>query len=382
MATRDYYEVLGVARDASEAELKKSYRKLALESHPDRNPDDPKAEERFKALSEAYAVLSDAEKRRHYDRFGQAPGGPGGMGGFTADFGDLGGFTDLFENLFGDVFSGGGGRRRRSGRGQRGADLRYNLELTMNDVLEGVVRELKLPKMRPCGTCTGSGVRPGHTAATCGRCGGSGQMVFTQGFFRVNRPCDECGGAGEIVRDPCEDCRGAGRIEGQQTLEVTIPAGVDEGARLRLTGEGEAGIAGGPPGDLYVVLSIEPHPLFERDGTDLHCEVPISFVQASLGAEVEVPTLEGKLSMRVPEGTQSGKLLRLRGKGLPPLQPRADRSQLERMRGDIYVRIFVEVPTKLSTRQRELLEEFALASGTEVSPAATGFMDKLRDLFD
>jgi len=384
LAKRDYYEVLGVDRSASEADLKKAYRKLALDSHPDRNGDDPEAEERFKEIGEAYAVLSDAKKRAQFDRFGHAASAPGGMGGFSGDFGDMGGFTDLFENLFGDVFGGGGGGggRRRAGRGQRGADLRYNLELSMREVLEGVSRTLKLPKMRPCGTCAGSGLRPGHTPAVCGRCHGSGQMVFTQGFFRVNRPCEQCAGAGEIVTDPCTDCRGIGRVEGQQTLEVTIPAGVDDGARLRLSGEGEAGIAGGPAGDLYVVLSVEPHPLFERDGTDLHCEVPISFVQAALGDEIEVPTLEGTVQMRVPEGTQSGKLLRLRGKGLPPLQPRADRSQLERMRGDVYVRIFVEVPTQLSSRQREILEEFARESGTNVSPAATGFMDKLRDLFD
>lgn len=385
MANRDYYETLGVPRSASEADLKKAYRKLALENHPDRNPDDPAAEERFKAIGEAYAVLSDPEKRAQYDRFGfvGGPGAEGGHGGFSADFGDLGGFTDLFDSLFGDAFgAGGGGRRRRAGRSQRGADLRYNLELPLSDVLTGASRALKLPKMRPCGTCTGSGLRPGHSAAVCGRCQGTGQMVFTQGFFRVNRPCDECAGTGEIVRDPCVDCRGAGRTEGQQTLEVTLPAGVDDGSRLRLSGEGEAGIAGGPPGDLYVVLSIEPHPLFERDGKDLHCDVPLSFVQATLGDQIEVPTLEGKVTMRVPEGTQSGKLLRLRGKGLPPLQPRAEPSQLERMRGDIYVRIFVEVPTRISARQRELLEEFAQESGSEVSPQTTSFLDKLRDLFD
>ncbi|MCA9509059.1 MAG: molecular chaperone DnaJ [Myxococcales bacterium] len=379
MAKRDYYEVLGVARDAGEAELKKAYRKLAMENHPDRNPDDPAAEDRFKEISEAYAVLSDAQKRAQYDRFGHAAAGPGG---FTGDFGDLGGFQDLFESLFGDVFGGGGGGRRRRGRGQRGADLRYNLEIPLSEVLAGTSKTLKIPKMRRCGGCAGSGVSPGHTPETCDRCRGTGQMVFTQGFFRVNRPCDACQGAGEIVRDPCTECRGIGRVEGQQTLDVTIPAGVDDGARLRLTGEGEAGIAGGPAGDLYVVISIQPHPLFTRDGTDLHCEVPISFVQATLGDEIEVPTLEGRVTMRVPDGTQSGKLLRLKGKGLPPLVPRADRSQLERMRGDLYVRIFVEVPTKLSARQRELLEEFARESGEDVSPAARGFMDKLRDLFD
>ena len=386
MANRDYYETLGVSREASESDLKKAYRKLAMESHPDRNPDDSAAEDRFKQISEAYAILSDPQRRAQYDRFGHAAAGPGGgQGGFTADFGDLGGFTDLFESLFGDVFTGGGGgggRRRRAGRAQRGADLRYNLEISLNDVLEGAERSLKIPKMRACGTCTGSGLSPGHTPEVCGRCQGSGQMVFTQGFFRVNRPCEDCAGAGEIVTDPCGECRGHGRVEGQQTLEVTIPAGVDSGSRLRLTGEGEAGIAGGPAGDLYVVLMVESHSMFERDDRDLHCEVPISFVQAALGAEIEVPTLEGKVTMRVPEGTQSGKMLRLRGKGLPPLAPRAERSQLERARGDIYVRIFVEVPTRISARQRELLEEFARESGTEVSPKATGFLDKLRDLFD
>lgn len=379
MAKRDYYELLGVGRDASEADLKKAYRKLAMENHPDRNPDDPAAEDRFKQISEAYTVLSDPQRRAQYDRFGHAGAGPGGFGG---DFGDLGGFQDLFESLFGDVFGGGGGARRRRGRGQRGADLRYNLELELADVLAGTNRSLKIPKMRRCGGCSGSGVSPGHTPTTCERCRGSGQMVFTQGFFRVNRPCDACQGAGEIVKDPCTECRGVGRVEGQQTLDVTIPAGVDDGARLRLTGEGEAGIAGGPAGDLYVVVSVRAHPLFTRDGTDLHCDVPISFVQAALGDEIDVPTLEGKVQMRVPDGTQSGKLLRLKGRGLPPLMPRADRSQLERMRGDLYVRIFVEVPTKLSARQRELLEEFAKESGTDVSPAAKGFMDKLRDLFD
>ena len=382
MSKRDYYEVLGCSRDAGAADLKKAYRKLAMESHPDRNPNDRAAEERFKEISEAYAVLSDEEKRAQYDRFGHAASGPGaGPGGFSADFGDLGGFQDLFESLFGDSFGGGGGGRRR-GRGQRGADLRYNLDMSLQEVLSGLTKSLKLPKMRPCGTCSGSGLQAGHRPETCGRCHGSGQMAFQQGFFRVNRPCDQCQGMGEIVRHPCNECRGIGRVEGQQTLDVTIPAGVDEGARLRLSGEGEAGIAGGPPGDLYVVISIQPHSLFERDNNDLHCEVPISFVQATLGDEIDVPTLEGKVKMRVPEGTQSGKLLRLKSKGLPPLQPRADRSQLERMRGDLYVRIFVEVPTKLSERQRELLEEFAAESGTEVSPAAKGFMDKLRDLFD
>lgn len=382
MSKRDYYEVLGVERGVSAAVLKKAYRKLALQFHPDRNPDDPSAEDRFKEVSEAYAVLADADKRARYDRFGHA--GLGGAGaGPGADFGDLGNFGDLFNDLFGDIFGGGGGRGgSRRGRGQRGADLRYNLEIDLHDVLEGCQPTLKIPKMRPCETCSGSGAAAGSKAARCGRCEGTGQLVFQQGFFRVNRPCEACGGAGEVIQNPCPDCRGTGRLEGQQTLTVTVPPGVDDGARLRITGEGEAGIAGGPAGDLYVVMNVREHPLFERDGTDLQVEVPIPFVQAALGAEIEVPTLDGRVQLQIPEGTQSGRVLRLRGKGLPPLQPRLDPEQLKKMRGDLYVKVFVEVPTKLNARQRELLEEFAEQSGTEVSPTTKGFLDKLRDFFD
>jgi molecular chaperone DnaJ len=378
LSKRDYYDVLGVDRGASGPDLKKAYRKLALENHPDRNPDDLAAEERFKEISEAYAVLSDSEKRARYDRFGHAGiGGPGGGPGM-GDFGDLGNFGDLFNDLFGDIF-GGGGRR---GRGQRGADLRYNLEIDLDDVLNGCEPTLKIPKMRRCKTCSGSGAAEGSQPVRCGRCEGTGQLFFQQGFFRVNRPCDVCSGSGEVIQDPCTDCRGSGRLEGQQTLQVRVPAGVESGARLRISGEGEAGVAGGEPGDLYVVISVRDHPLFERDGTDLQIEVPMPFTQAALGAEVEVPTLDGKVQLQIPEGTQSGRVLRLRGKGLPPLQPRLDRDQLERMRGDLYVRVFVEVPTKLNARQRELLEEFASISGTEVSPTSKGFVDKLRDFFD
>ncbi len=372
MAKRDYYEVLGVARDANESELKSAYRQLALKNHPDRNPDDPEAEERFKEASEAYAVLCDPEKRRAYNRFGFDAVGTGGPGGFQ-DFGDLGGFADVFNDLFGDLFGARPGRRRR-GRGQRGADLRYNLEIDLQDVLHGLDAPLKLPKMRPCGTCQGSGVRPGTRPETCSRCHGTGQMVLQQGFFRVSRPCDACGATGEIVRQRCADCRGAGRIEGLQSLSVHVPAGIEDGARLRVAGEGEAGIAGGPPGDLYVVIAVREPPFFFRDGPDLQSEVPISFVQASLGSEVEVPTLEGKVKLKIPEGTQSGKVLRLRGKGLPSLRSSA--------RGDQLVRIFVEVPTKLNARQRQLLEAFAADSGEEVSPVTKGFLDKLREWFE
>jgi molecular chaperone DnaJ len=375
LAKRDYYEVLGVSRSADESELKRAYRKIALENHPDRNPDDPAAEDRFKEASEAYAVLCDAEKRRAYDRFGFEGVGAGGAPGGYPDFGDLGNFTDLFNDLFGDLF-GGGGRtgHRRAGRGQRGADLRYNLEIEISDVIEGDDVQIKIPKMRPCGTCNSTGARPGTRPEPCSRCQGAGQVVLQQGFFRISRPCDVCSGAGEVVRERCSDCRGAGRTEGLQSIRVKVPAGIEDGMRLRLTGEGEAGIAGGPPGDLYVVISIKPHPLFERDGPDVHCQLPLSFVQATLGAEVVVPTLEGKVKLRIPEGSQSGKVMRLRGKGLPSLRSAA--------RGDQLLHLFVEVPSKLSTRQRELLEEFAEVSGTEVSPFQKSFLDKLRDLFD
>jgi len=377
LAKRDYYEILGVSRDVDEAELKKAYRSVAMRDHPDRNPDDPEAEERFKEASEAYAILSDAEKRRAYDRFGHAGVGAGagpGAGGFQ-DFGDLGGFTDLFEDLFGDLFGGRRpGARRTRGRGQRGADLRYNLEIELKDVLSGLESQVKIPKMRPCGTCEGSGMPPGTTPEVCSGCRGSGQVVLQQGFFRVSRPCDMCAGTGEIARERCDDCRGQGRVEGQQTINVRIPSGVDDGTRLRLTGEGEAGIAGGPPGDLYVVIMVKPHDLFERDGPDLHCQVPVTMVQAALGAEVDVPTLEGRVKLTLPEGTQSGKVMRLRGKGVPTLRSSS--------RGDQLLHIFVETPTRLTKPQRELLESFAEASDMKVSPAHKGFLDKLRDLFD
>ncbi len=375
MAKRDYYEILGVARNATPEELKRAYRKLALQYHPDRNPGNQSAEERFKECSEAYAVLSDSEKRKAYDRFGFEGVGAGAPGGFGAgpDFGDLGNFTDLFNDLFGDIFGAGRTSTRRRGRGQRGADLLYNLEIEMNDVLHGQEAKITIPKMRSCQTCNGSGLRAGTRPKSCSRCQGTGQVFFQQGFFRISRPCDACGGLGEIVSDPCGDCRGSGRREGQQTIQVKIPPGVDNGARLRLAGEGEAGVAGGPPGDLYVVLSIKPHPLFERDGAEIYCTVPIPFVVACLGGDVEVPTLEGKVQMKIAEGTQSGTVMRLRGKGLPALG--------SSVRGDQLVRIFVEVPTKLTAAQRALLEQFAAATGTDVSPQTKNFMNKLRDLF-
>jgi len=372
LARRDYYEVLGVSRDAGDAELKKAYRAKALADHPDRNPDDPAAEERFKEASEAYAVLSDPEKRRAYDRFGFAGIGGGAGGGFQ-DFGDFGNFTDLFSDLFGDLFGGARGGRAR-GRGQRGADLRYNLEIELADVIEGVQSQIKIPKMRPCTTCSGSGAEAGTRPETCARCQGSGQMILQQGFFRISRPCDECSGAGEVIRRRCGDCRGSGRVEAEQTITVTIPPGVDDGTRLRLGGEGQAGIAGGPPGDLYVVVSVKPDERFERDGGDLHYVAPVSFPQAALGAEIEVETLEGKTQLTVPSGTQSGKVLRMRGKGVPTLR--------SSHRGDQLVHIYVEVPTRLNARQRALLEQLAEESGGLSARPSKGFLNKLRDIFE
>jgi molecular chaperone DnaJ len=370
VSKRDYYEILGVPRSAGDADLKSAYRKLALEHHPDRNPDDEEAERRFKEASEAYAVLSDGEKRRAYDRFGHQGVGAGDGQGF-ADFGDLGNVGDVFNDLFGDLFGGRSGRTR--GRGQRGADLRYNLEIDLTETREGSEAEIEIPKTRSCEPCGGSGARAGTQPERCERCRGTGQVVLQQGFFRMSRPCDRCGGAGQVVRDRCPECRGAGRKEGHQRITVRIPAGVEDGMRLRLTGEGEAGIAGGPPGDLYVVVSIRPHEIFEREGQTIHVGVPIAFVQAALGAEVEVPTLDGPVQLKVPEGAQSGKVFRLRGKGLPTVRSAT--------RGDQLVHIFVEVPTKLSKRQRELLEEFAEESDTEVSPVTRTFLNKIRDLF-
>jgi molecular chaperone DnaJ len=374
LARRDYYEVLGVSRDVGDAELKKAYRAKAMADHPDRNPDDPAAEERFKEASEAYAVLSDAAKRQAYDRFGHAGVGGAGAGGGFQDFGDLGNFSDLFSDLFGDIFGGGGRGGQRQGRGQRGADLRYNLEVELADVVEGIQAQIKIPKMRPCDTCSGSGAEPGTQPETCDRCHGSGQMILQQGFFRISRPCDGCGGAGEVIEHRCGDCRGAGRVESEQTISVTVPPGVDDGTRLRLNGEGQAGISGGPPGDLYVVLSMKADERFERNGADLHCAAPVSFPQAALGAEIEVETLEGKAKLTIPAGTQSGKILRMRGKGVSTLRSSG--------RGDQLVHVYVEVPTRLNSRQRELLEELAEESGGLSAPTSRGFLNKLRDIFE
>ena len=363
---RDYYEILGVERGVSPEELKKAYRKLAHQYHPDKNPGNAEAEARFMDASEAYAVLSDPEKRAQYDRFGHAAFGNGGGDPF-AGFDPFSSVGDLFSEIFGgDIFRGG----RRGGRGRRGADLRYDLEVEFSVAALGGEEQLRIPKHRTCATCSGQG----GERESCPRCGGRGQIALQQGFFRIARTCDRCGGAGQSLKRACSDCRGKGRIEAVQNLSVRIPAGVETGIRLRLSGEGEAGYDGGPPGDLFVVVQVKEHPLFERDGTDLHCEVPLSIAQAALGAEIEVPNLEGKEKVEVKPGSQSGDVIRLRGRGLPRLGGGP--------RGDVIARLFVEVPTRLSEEQRALLEEFARISGDDVSPRRRGFVDKLRDLFE
>ena len=358
---RDYYEVLGVPRDAGPDTLKKAYRRLAHQSHPDKNPGDAGAEARFKEASEAYSVLSDAEKRSAYDRFGHE--GLAGQGGEPFQ-----GFTDLFNEVFGggDLF----GRGRRRATGQRGADLRYDLEIDFDVAALGGEQSIRIPKHKACADCDGRG----GERELCDRCGGHGQIFLQQGFFRVSRTCDRCRGSGQSLRRLCDSCRGEGRIETVQSISVRIPAGVDTGLRLRLTGEGEAGFDGGTPGDLYVVLFVREHPIFQRDGPDLHCELPISIAQASLGAELEVPTLEGKEKVRIRAGAQSGDEIRLRGQGLERLNAGG--------RGDLIVDLFVEVPTRLSDEQRQLLERLAEISGEEVSPRRRSFLGKVRDLLD
>jgi molecular chaperone DnaJ len=368
LSSRDYYEVLGVGRSATPEELKKAYRKLAHQYHPDKNPDNPEAEGRFKEASEAYAILSDAEKRAQYDRFGHAAFGNGGGHPFGQDFDPFAAFGDLFGEFFGGDLFGGRGRRRRGG--QRGADLRYDLEVDFNVAALGGEEQLSIPKHKRCEDCAGQG----GERITCARCGGQGQVVMQQGFFRVARSCDGCGGTGQALKRACGTCRGSGRVETLQSLSVRIPAGVDTGVRLRLSGEGEAGHDGGPPGDLFVVVHVRDHPLFQRNEADLLCEVPISIAQAALGCEVEVPTLEGVERIQVAAGTQPGEVVRLRGRGLPRLRGGP--------RGDLHYEINVEVPTKLSARQRELLAEFAKLSGDDHSPQRRGFLDALRDLFD
>jgi len=365
---KDYYELLGVSRGATEEEVKKAYRKLALKHHPDRNPGDKQAEEKFKEISEAYQVLADAEKRVQYDQYGHAAFGDGGP--FRGGFDFTGGFEDIFGDIFGEFFGAGTGRRRGRARGD---DLRYNLTIAFEEAAFGAEKKIKIPRQAPCETCHGSGCKPGTAPRACSTCHGRGQVSFQQGFFTVSRTCGQCHGQGSMIADPCGSCGGAGRLRKLHTLSVKIPAGVDAGSRLKLRGEGEGGPAGGPAGDLYVVIEVEPHPLFVRDGLDIICEVPISFVEAALSAEIDVPTLEGKVKMKIPTATQSGKVFRLKGKGVRDVQGYHQ--------GDQLVRISVETPTHLTTRQKELLKEFAALGGEEVHPLSKGFFDKVKQIF-
>jgi molecular chaperone DnaJ len=380
MAKRDYYDILGVQRNAGEQDLKSAFRKLAKEHHPDRNPDDEDAEQKFKELNEAYEVLKDPQKRAAYDRFGHAAfdGGMGGRGGGGAGFGPdfASSMSDIFDDLFGEFMGGrrGAGPQRRSGR-ERGADLRYNMEITLDDAFTGKTAQVRVPTSITCETCTGTGARSGTKPVTCATCAGAGKVRASQGFFTIERTCPTCQGRGETIADPCPACNGAGRVVKERTLSVNIPAGVEDGTRIRLSGEGEAGLRGGPAGDLYIFLAIKPHEFFQRDGADVFCRVPISMTTAALGGQIEVPTLEGdKSRVKIPEGTESGRQFRLKGKGMPVLRSAAA--------GDMYIQVEVETPKNLTRRQRELLEEFEKESRKETSPASTGFFARMKDLFD
>lgn len=368
---RDYYEVLGVNRDASEEEIKKAYRKLAMKYHPDRNPDNPKAEESFKEAKEAYEMLSDAQKRAAYDQYGHAGVDPSmGAGAGAQGFGN---FADAFGDIFGDIFGGGGSRRSNV---YRGADLRYNMEISLEDAARGVETKIRIPVQATCETCKGSGARPGTQPVTCTTCGGHGQVRMQQGFFSVQQTCPKCHGTGKTVKDPCPTCHGAGRVKQHKTLSVKIPAGVDEGDRIRLSGEGEAGVNGGPPGDLYVVVHLKPHNIFQREGGNLHCEMPISFTTAALGGEIEIPTLDGHAKMKIPSETQTGATFRLRGKGIKPLRSSEH--------GDLMVHVVVETPVKLTERQKELLRELENINQQDAgkhSPRAKSWMSKMKDFF-
>ena len=363
--------MLGVTRTASEQEIKSAYRKLALQFHPDRNPNNPDAEERFKEATEAYTILADGQKRAQYDRFGHAGVGSGmGVGGFDPTiFQD---FSDILSDLmgFGDIF--GGGTRRRSWA-QRGADLREDVTLEFEGAVFGTEIKVQVRRHETCEKCEGSGIAPGKSAATCRTCGGRGQVRYQQGFFSIARTCTTCQGRGTVVTHPCPGCEGEGRVLRERTKEVRVPAGVEDETRIRMAGQGEAGVHGGPPGDLYVVLHVKEHPFFEREGRDLRCVVPVSFAQSALGAEIEVPTLEGPHSLKVPEGTQSGTTFRLRGKGVPALNGHG--------KGDLYIEVKVQTPTKLSKRERELLQELGALSGVENRPVHRTLLSKVKNIF-
>jgi molecular chaperone DnaJ len=370
MSKRDYYEILGVTRGASDADLKAAFRKLAMQHHPDRNPGDVDCEHRFKEVNEAYEVLKDGDKRAAYDRFGHAAfeHGGGGGHGFGADFAST--FSDIFEDLFGM-----GGRRTRGSGRERGGDLRYNMEITLEEAYLGKAAQIRIPTSVTCEVCSGSGAKGGTQAKSCPTCGGYGKIRHAQGFFTLERTCPGCHGRGQVIDNPCASCSGSGRVTRERMLSVNIPAGVEDGTRIRLGGEGEAGVRGGPPGDLYIFLSLASHDFFQRESADLHCRVPISMVTAALGGEFEVPTIDGgKTRVKVPDGTQSGRRFRLTGKGMPVLR--------SKQTGDMYVQVVVETPQSLGKRQRELLREFEKLSSKETQPESAGFFSRVKEFFD
>ncbi len=376
MSKKDYYQLLGVQKNASEAELKKAYRRLAMKYHPDRNPDNKESEERFKEIKEAYEILTDPQKRAAYDQFGHAGidpsmGGGGGFGG-GAGFGDIG---DIFESVFG----GGGGFRQGGGGGNRafrGSDLRYDLTLSLEEVVAGTDVKIRVPTQKTCESCHGTGAKAGTSPVTCQRCGGHGQVRMTQGFFSVQQPCPTCRGTGKIIKKHCPACQGKGRIQEHKTLSVKIPQGVDKGDRIRLSGEGEAGINGGPPGDLYVQINVRPHPIFTREDTNLFCEVPISIITAALGGELQAPTLEGRILLKIPPETQTGKTFRLRGKGVKPVRGG--------LPGDLHCRVIVETPVNLTPQQKDLLKEFekTMDQHKRHSPKQNSWLDRVKKFFE
>jgi molecular chaperone DnaJ len=373
MAKRDYYDVLGLGREACDQDIKMAYRKLAKAYHPDCNPGNHDAEQRFKEVSEAYEALKDPQKRAAYDRFGHAAfegNGMAGPHGFGADFSAS--MSDIFDDLFGEFM--GGRRRPRSGR-ERGADLSYNMEITLSEAFTGKIAQIRVPTSVTCDTCVGSGAEPGSSPVSCPGCGGMGKIRASQGFFTIERTCPNCYGRGEIIQSPCHDCSGAGRVTRERTLSVNIPAGVEDGTRIRLAGEGEAGLRSGPPGDLYIFLSVGADEIFQRDGSDLFCKVPITITTAALGGQIEVPTIDGgRARVKVPDGTETGKQFRLKGKGMPVL-----RSTLT---GDLYVQVEVETPQNLTRKQKELLKEFDKASTEQTNPGQSGFARRVKEFWD
>lgn len=372
MSKRDYYEILGVDRNATEAEIKKAYRRLAMKHHPDRNPDNKESEEQFKEAKEAYDILSDAKKRSAYDQFGHAGVDPSMGSGHGGGHG--GGFGDIFDSVFGDIF---GNAARGGERVYRGADLRYDLDLSLEDAVTGTSIKIRVPKHVACSACDGSGARRGTSPVVCQTCNGLGQVRMQQGFFSVQQTCPQCRGSGKTVKDPCPSCRGVGRVRDTKTISVKIPAGVDTGDRIRLAGEGEVGEHGGPAGDLYVHIVVSDHAIFEREGTHLHCDVPISFVTATLGGDLEIPTLDGKVKLKIPPETQSGKMFRLRGKGVGSVRTSS--------RGDLFCRVVVETPVNLTRKQKDLLLEFEKSMQddlTKHSPRATSWLDGVKKFFE